>query len=63
LFGYLSQPGFLPADVVRQALLADYMASGARANPVALQGLLPRQMPPEAKARRTLATRQDRHLV
>ena len=61
LFDYLSQT--LPADTVRQALLTDYIASGARSNPAALHGLLPRQMPSEAKARRTLATRQERHLA
>ncbi len=61
LFDYLSQPGLLPAERVRQALLADYIASGARANPRALHGWLPRQAPAEAKARRTLATRQERH--
>ncbi len=59
LFDYLSQS--LPPEVVRQALLADYIASGARANPKALQGLLPRQAPAQAKATQTLATRQDRH--
>jgi len=61
LFEYLTHIGQQPADRVRQALLADYLASGARANPKALQGLLPRQVPPEVKARRTLATRQERH--
>ena len=61
LFDYLSQPGLLPAEVVRQALLADYTASGARANPKALHGLLPRQAPAQAKTKRTLATRQERH--
>ena len=61
LFDYLSQPGQQPAELVRHALLADYTASGARANPRALQGVLPRQLPPAAKARRTLAERQERH--
>ena len=41
LLDYLSQ--HLSADDVRTALLADYIASGARANPEALRGLLPRQ--------------------
>ena len=59
LFDYLSVS--LSADRVRQALLADYIASGARSNPAALQGLLPRLAPSPAKASRTLATRQDRH--
>jgi Protein of unknown function (DUF4080) len=59
LFDYLSQQ--LPPDRVRQALLADYLASGARANPQALHGLLPRRTASPAKAGRTLATRQARH--
>jgi hypothetical protein len=59
LFEYLGP--HWPVDVVRQALLADYVVSGARANPKALQGLLPRQAPAPAKLARTLATRQDRH--
>jgi radical SAM superfamily enzyme YgiQ (UPF0313 family) len=59
LYNSLSQ--HLPPDTVQAALLADYVASGARANPQALRGLLPRQTPPSAKATRTLATRQDRH--
>jgi radical SAM superfamily enzyme YgiQ (UPF0313 family) len=59
LFAYLSQS--LPSDAVRQALLADYLSSGARANPQVLQGLLPRQAPAAAKAPRTLAARQERH--
>ncbi|MBT3068403.1 radical SAM protein [Rhodoferax sp. U11-2br] len=61
LFAYLSQS--LPPESVRQALLADYLSSGARANPQALQGLLPRQPPAPAKAARTLAARQERHRV
>jgi hypothetical protein len=59
LFVYLSQ--HLPSEAVRQALLADYLSSGARANPQALQGLLPRQAPAAARAPRTLAARQERH--
>jgi hypothetical protein len=61
LFDYLSQN--LAPNAVRQALLADYAASGARAKPKALQGLLPRQAPSAPKASRTLATRQQRHQV
>jgi hypothetical protein len=59
LFDYLSASQ--PPDAVRQALLADYLASGARSNPNALQGLLPRRTASPAKASRTLATRQARH--
>ena len=61
LFDYLSASQ--PPDGVRQALLADYLASGARANPMALHGLLPRRAVSPAKAGRTLATRQERHRV
>ncbi|MDD3935447.1 DUF4080 domain-containing protein [Rhodoferax sp.] len=59
LFDYLSAS--LPPASVRQALLADYLASGARANPKALHGLLPRRTASPDKAGRTLATRQHRH--
>jgi hypothetical protein len=62
LFDYLSQPSLLPADLVRQALLADYIASGARANPRALQGLLPQRVPVPARPQANLAIRQARHL-
>jgi len=50
-------------ELTRRALLADYLASGARANPKALQGLLPRRTPAQANAKRTLGTRQERHLA
>jgi hypothetical protein len=49
----------LSSDIIRQALLADYIGSGARASPKALQGLLPKQSP--AKTRRSLAARQQNH--
>ncbi|MDI1246748.1 MAG: DUF4080 domain-containing protein [Rhodoferax sp.] len=61
LFDYLSAS--LSPTLVRQTLLADYVASGARANPKALHGLLPRRDASALKAGRTLATRQDRHRV
>jgi radical SAM superfamily enzyme YgiQ (UPF0313 family) len=60
LYNYLSQ--YLSAEAVRAALLADYIASGACANPQALRGLLPRQAPSPSKTFRTLVTRQERHL-
>jgi hypothetical protein len=65
LFDYLTTERALPAEEVRTALLVDYVASGARSNPKALQGLLPRreslrvstgQATPSA-----LHQRQDRH--
>jgi len=60
LADYLGRPGGLPAETVRQALLADYVASGARGNPRALSGLLPRREPPLPRAR-PLAPRQEQH--
>jgi hypothetical protein len=60
LFDYLSTQRALPADQVRAALLADYVASGARSNPKALQGHLPRRES-SAKAALALHQRQDRH--
>jgi len=59
LFAYLSTN--LPATTVRQALLADYVGSGARGSPKALRGCLPRAQPASAKTARALATRQQRH--
>jgi len=53
--------GHLRPDALRQALLADYRASGARANPDTLQGLLPRPQPPSARTMQHLAARQARH--
>ena len=62
LFDYLGTEVGLPAPGVQQALLADYVASGARASPRSLKGLLPRQAAPQASAAKTLAQRQERHL-
>jgi radical SAM superfamily enzyme YgiQ (UPF0313 family) len=61
LFAYLTQQRALPAQAVRDALLADYLASGARSNPQALQGLLPRREK-AAQFAHGLAQRQLRHL-
>jgi hypothetical protein len=63
LFDYLGGPRGLPLDAVQKSLLADYLASGARSNPRALKGLLPKQSAPEAQAAKTLAQRQERHLA
>ena len=61
LFDYLTtQRGLAPADV-RVALVADYVASGARANPQSLQGYLPARAAPQSGGRRALAQRQDLH--
>ena len=60
LFDYLTGVRDLPADVVRTALLSDYVASGARSNPRALQGLLPRREK-QAVTKQARAARQIRH--
>jgi radical SAM superfamily enzyme YgiQ (UPF0313 family) len=63
LFDYLSTDGGLPPATVQQTLLSDYLASGARASPRALKGLLPKQVAPQSHAAKTLAQRQERHLA
>ena len=62
LFDYLSTQRGLSVAAVQQTLLADYVASGARASPTALKGLLPRRQAPASHAPRSLATRQAMHL-
>ena len=60
-FEYLVARG-LPAERVREALLADYVASGARGNPEVLAGRLPkREMP--VRREKARASRQDQHLA
>ncbi len=68
VFDYLTLQRAVPAETVRRALLADYLASGARSNPQALQGLLPRRekaLPPHKGPLQhsALAQRQSRHLT
>ena len=61
LFDHLVAHG-MPAERVRNALIADYVASGARGNPQALTGRLPkREMPVRREKARAL--RQDQHLA
>ena len=60
VFDYLTQQRGLGADTVRSALLADYLASGARSNPKSLQGLLPRREK-AAPSKKAVAQRQTRH--
>jgi hypothetical protein len=64
LFDYLHTQRQGDAATVRQALLADYLASGARAQPCALRGLLPRAAPGGIAAGHrgtALTARQNRH--
>jgi len=60
LFDYLSGPQRMDAATVQAALLADYLASGARAKPQCLQAVLPRRIPTTARARQ-VAARQRLH--
>jgi hypothetical protein len=61
LFDYLTAERKLATELVRQALLADYVASGARASPQSLRELLPARMAPVPRVARNLSLRQDRH--
>ncbi|MFZ2971909.1 MAG: DUF4080 domain-containing protein [Ferribacterium limneticum] len=61
LFDFLTGVLRMEKESVRQTLLADYQASGARANPACLQGLLKDREKPVPRVARALAQRQDRH--
>ena len=61
LFDYLTQVMGLDVEDTRQHLLADYLASGARANPSCLAGHLKGRDNPPASVARALAQRQARH--
>jgi radical SAM superfamily enzyme YgiQ (UPF0313 family) len=61
LFDYLTGVRGFPAETTRQTLRDDYIASGARSNPVCLQGLLLDRNVPDRKALSALAQRQARH--
>jgi radical SAM superfamily enzyme YgiQ (UPF0313 family) len=63
LFAYLTDVRAQPVDTVRAALLADYEASGARANPQALQGFLRRPPAPVSAQAAAHGARQQRHLA
>lgn len=61
LFDYLTRNGAHAPETIRPLLLADYLASGARANPACLQGLLKDRPKPVARAAGSLVQRQERH--
>jgi len=63
LFDYLGNQRGLNAATVQQTLLSDYLASGARASPAALKGLLPKRESPQSSSAKTLVQRQERHLA
>ncbi len=49
------------AELVRKALTADYLHSGARANPTSLQTAQPQRTKPQKRKARALLLRQARH--
>ena len=62
LFEHLTGPRGMADDAVRQALLADYQASGARAKPKCLAALLQAASPSLNPAGQARAQRQGRHV-
>ncbi len=62
LFEHLTGPRGMAQDTVRQALLADYQASGARAKPKCLAELLQAASPLLTPAGQARAQRQSRHV-
>jgi hypothetical protein len=62
LFAYLSNKRGLPPAVVRDALLADYLASGARGKPACLAEALQAIAQPLTLAGQVRAQRQGRHV-
>jgi hypothetical protein len=62
LFAYLSAERGLPPDAVREVLLADYQASGARGKPACLAEALQAIAQPLTLAGQARAQRQGRHV-
>jgi hypothetical protein len=62
LFAYLCNKRGLPPAVVRDALLADYLASGARGKPACLAEALQAIAQPLTPAGQARAQRQGRHV-
>ncbi|MBI2276054.1 MAG: DUF4080 domain-containing protein [Dechloromonas sp.] len=60
LFDYLCKQCVLPTPQITAALLADYVASGARGSPQTLRGLLPPRAAP-GRPERQLVQRQAQH--
>ena len=61
LWDYLITVGGVAPPKAREWLLADYLASGARANPACLRGTLPERAPKTSKPGALRARRQERH--
>ena len=62
LFAHLTGPRALPAEQVRQALLSDYEASGARGKPACLAAVLQSASGPLTPSGQARAQRQSRHV-
>ena len=63
LHDYLTTQRQLDARQVQATLLADYVASGARARPKVLHALIPRLPVPQPKSGKHLNQRQEQHLA
>jgi Protein of unknown function (DUF4080) len=63
LYAYLVEIRQLDADLVKQTLLADYIASGARARPDVLRHLIPKLPLPQLKSGKSLTQRQEQHVA
>jgi len=63
LFEYLAGERGADAQTTREALLADYLHSGARASPRALQGLLQRHAATGKTMAKSLTRRQEQHVA
>lgn len=61
LFDYLTVTMHRDPQATREALLADYRQSGARASPGALQGLLQQRTMAGKPGVRLLTRRQEQH--
>jgi radical SAM superfamily enzyme YgiQ (UPF0313 family) len=62
LHAYLIDVRKFETELVTQTLLADYIASGARARPDVLRSLIPKLPLPQVKAGKQLSQRQAQHL-
>jgi hypothetical protein len=60
LFDFLSHRDDIPAEKLKQVLLADYLSSGACGSPVTLRGCLPKRDPTSSHGK-PLAQRQAQH--
>ena len=66
LYAYLVEIRQLDTELVKQTLLADYIASGARARPDVLRHLIPRLPLPQlkpGKSGKSLSQRQEQHVA